>query len=446
MRRKRPKHPLESPWLIPVLVVPFGVLTFVHGVFLPRFLPGTNLLLLFLALFVVLLVLMGLGTVAYIFFQRAWLRAEDNDFALARRITGLEGAVVRRDEFTLWFRGRQSPEILFAGQYVEARRRFEAFVGTPVELKRVPRILLFGSHFEFRSYYMKRFLDLGSLEALYEPGNPARIALFLDPDGHNLIDPEPRARLMFTYYFIEQAKGFIPSFWLNSGLGSFLTAGSSPTALARAQRRVRLALAKGTLRPQEEVFGVSMRRILKRIRRSHENLDDFKYLDVMSSQFVSLIAYLIGPDSTPQRREGFRNFFLAVQVRDNYESVFREHVGMGFAELFDAWKTWVQTQPVGPPAPPSTPALRRAILEWCIPTLEDDRAPFEETVQVVRDIGRAGYVLGADRLIDLVATSGKELRDTAQWALENISGETHETPAEWRRWWESLPREAESVS
>jgi hypothetical protein len=79
--------------------------------------------------------------------------------------------------------------------------------------------------------------------------------------------------------------------------------------------------------------------------------------------------------------------------------------------------------------------------------IADRWATQEDRVQAVRDIGQAGFTLGADTLIDLLRERNPELRASAVWALEAISGTAGgEDVAHWEAWWDGLPQDAEPAA
>jgi hypothetical protein len=89
---------------------------------------------------------------------------------------------------------------------------------------------------------------------------------------------------------------------------------------------------------------------------------------------------------------------------------------------------------------PPPPRVREALLQRAIPFIQDPDAPPEEKILAVRDMGSAGYLLGADALIPLLAEDDAELRRTAAWALEAISGvPAGEDVGRWQEWWQNLP-------
>jgi HEAT repeat protein len=87
------------------------------------------------------------------------------------------------------------------------------------------------------------------------------------------------------------------------------------------------------------------------------------------------------------------------------------------------------------------------LIEDIIPLVTDPSAKREERIQAIRDMGNAGYTLGADALIDLLRDRDREMRTAAAWALEAISGTVGgQEVAHWKSWWEGLPQDAEAIA
>jgi hypothetical protein len=64
-------------------------------------------------------------------------------------------------------------------------------------------------------------------------------------------------------------------------------------------------------------------------------------------------------------------------------------------------------------------------------------------IHAIRDMGSAGYVLGADALIDLLRAPDVVPKQEILWALEAISGLTlGDDPDRWSSWWSEPPLSA----
>ena len=115
--------------------------------------------------------------------------------------------------------------------------------------------------------------------------------------------------------------------------------------------------------------------------------------------------------------------------------MFQRHFGHGFDRLLDEWQAWVEDQKLGAdPVPP--PEIRAAILETLVPAIRDRSKKAQDRIQAMRTLGRAGYVLGSDALIDVLQERDERFTPTATQALEAISGAAlGSEPDRWLEWW-----------
>jgi hypothetical protein len=61
-------------------------------------------------------------------------------------------------------------------------------------------------------------------------------------------------------------------------------------------------------------------------------------------------------------------------------------------------------------------------------------------------MGRAGYVVGAEALIELLREDGEIPRAEIIWSLEAISGLNHGHDIKrWTQWWDKLPQDAMGI-
>jgi hypothetical protein len=71
---------------------------------------------------------------------------------------------------------------------------------------------------------------------------------------------------------------------------------------------------------------------------------------------------------------------------------------------------------------PPPPDIRHALTNRVIPIIRNRHADQLETIQAIREMGRTGYVLGADTLIDLLGKDDQIPAKGVVWSLESISG------------------------
>jgi len=368
-----------------------------------------------------------------------WLRAEARDLEAARTSAGQEGTLVRADLVTAWFSGGDRMAMLQA-QMDAARGRFESLVAERVEPRDPLRVYCFTRKGDFTAYSRRLYVSARHLDGFYQVGRPRRMVVCAETACERPIEPERTVRMLFGYYYLEQYKRFLPVMWLNTGTGGMMALAGEGDASARLNRKMTAAIAKGTVLTSRQLFGVSPRPFL--VRANRKGHAGFAYFCRFVSQSCSVVEYLAGDGAPTDRRSCLRDFLKEVRKKDAYEQVFVRHSGYGFDQLLQDWQQWVLARGVGTHEPPPE-RVRRALLEWVIPFIDDPDAEPTEKILAVRDMGRAGFTLGADALIDLLRDADADLHEEVVWALENISGiACGDKVAAWRAWWESLPAEA----
>jgi hypothetical protein len=111
------------------------------------------------------------------------------------------------------------------------------------------------------------------------------------------------------------------------------------------------------------------------------------------------------------------------------------HFGHGFDRLLLERQAWIEQQSLDPDAVPP-PEIRTAIVEKLVPTIGDRGLRTYDRVRAIRSLGAAGYVLGADTLIDVLREADDRFTETAIWSLEAISGlALGNDAARWSHWW-----------
>lgn len=390
-----------------------------------------------LLLFLLILVALGVFTVALIIVRRLLQRREDYDFYLARKASGEDGTVLRRGNITFWLTHPADRFQVLEQQMETVRSRFEELIGQPTAVDQPVRLFCFTKKSQFHDYLRKSGFALSSLDALYCPDRCRRMVLHIETAPIRPVDYENLARLLFGYYFFEKHKGFLADLWLYTGVSRRLAARGVSGERDRLQRKMLAAEAGGRLLTAQQLFHTPPRRILALFRRSqvHEN---FVMLNQMITQAESVVEYLCGPGAPAERRDAFRAFLLEFGQRD-VEACFTRRLGFGFEQLLRDWEEWLRGQEVGPHDPPPAPIVR-ALLDSTLPFVRDRDADAFERILAIRDMGTAGYTLGADALIEVLREEDGDLRATARWALESISGLAGGNHVDyWRNWWNSLP-------
>jgi hypothetical protein len=182
-----------------------------------------------------------------------------------------------------------------------------------------------------------------------------------------------------------------------------------------------------------------------RLVRDWQDLANFKTYTQFAGQSWSVLEYLCGSEAPEDRRERFRSFLQELEPRVPAEQVFERNFGYSLETLLGTWRRWVSDHGIGSHEPPP-PHVRDDLSLGVIPVIQDPRANPLERVQAIRELGRAGYVLGADALIELLAADDQVPRDEVVWSLEAISGHAAGADSKrWEAWWDGLPELATSL-
>ena len=366
-------------------------------------------------------------------------RSERYIVAHARKCAGQEGQETRFGPVRLWSFEPGDTAAMLREQMEVVRRRFEALVQEEVETRHPLRIFTFGRRRALVAFHRQTLSDLWDLDGLYTAGPARTISLSTEVVPYRLTEPEGTARVLFGNYFLETYKGFVPPFWLYQGIAGALAADDDDRA--RLNRRIIVAHASGTALAAAELFHVKPRALFRLLRDWYDHAN-FARLTQFSAQSWSVVDYLVGPDAPEERRTRFRAFLKELPPKEAGAAVFERHLGFGYDRLLDEWREWVLGRGVGEHEPPP-PQVREALLGRLIPIAADPRAKVMDRIQAIRDLGRAGYVLGADVLIDLLRAEDPVPRREVVWALEAISGlALGEDVGRWEAWWAGLPRAA----
>jgi hypothetical protein len=177
---------------------------------------------------------------------------------------------------------------------------------------------------------------------------------------------------------------------------------------------------------------------MKLVRNWYDH-DSFAAFADLSARAWSMIEYLCFGDGARERQERFRAFLKELPAKGSREAIFQHHVGFGFETLLEQWRDWVtQRGPGSYAAPPSE--IQQGLTSRIIPTVRDKHARIMDRILAIREIGRVGYVMGADALIDLLKTANVILSQEIVWSLEAVSGHAwgHDIDR-WQAWIESVP-------
>jgi hypothetical protein len=377
----------------------------------------------------------------------AWLRNEDRDLGLARRCADDPGRVTRRDSLTIWDGGPKHLPSLILEQVDKVKRRFEGLLDESITLDLPLRILAFADRDAFLQYCRAARLPqpLG-LDGFYVPGTPAKCIAAMPNPLKRIAQPDRLTRTLSAFYFLHGYKKFPMRSWLYLGLGALLARDPTPDEQARLNRKV-LPAAQGLIPAlsADDLYRWQPRMAFGMKQRDYAQKD---YTDFARPLFQaqSLLDFLSGPTAPKDRQASFREFLKNLQRRGSYEALFVQHIGYGLKQLYNNWRDWVLAKGMGEHTPPP-PGVRVTLLDHVIPLVSDEYALREDRIQAIRDMGNAGYTLGADTLMDVLGDRDREVHDAAVWALEAISGTAGgEDIRHWESWWDALPSDVEPVT
>jgi hypothetical protein len=141
-----------------------------------------------------------------------------------------------------------------------------------------------------------------------------------------------------------------------------------------------------------------------------------------------------------------RAFLREPSKKSSIEEVFQRHFDHGFEILLEQWRSWVLDRGIGSHGPPPHD-IRDALTNRVIPIVEDEGTNTLERIQAIREMGRAGYALGADALIDLLGKDDQIPSEEVVWSLESISGlALGDDVKKWTGWFNQLPSDATAVT
>jgi len=297
------------------------------------------------------------------------------------------------------------------------------------------RILVFDRRNALVDYHRQALTNLWNLDGLYASGPWRTITLSTEEASCRFADPERTARMLFSYYVLEAYKGSFPCPWLRQGVANTL-AGGEGDALARLNRKMVASLSNGTALGAD-LFHLESSAAFRLLRGWYDRRNFTKF----NSQSWSLVEFLGGIEASEERQGQFRVFLKAIRSREPDEAVFKRHFGHGFDRLIELWKAWVLDRGVGTHEQPP-PRILDALAGRIVPIIRDHRAKLMDRVLAVREMGRLGFVVGTDALIDLLREPGEMPKEEVVWSLEAISGLVlGDDPDRWGAWFSGLPRE-----
>jgi hypothetical protein len=398
-----------------------------------------------LALFpVVFLALLALVITVFVLrvFAR-WWRLSRGEYALqvARACARETEKVVSLGPISVHIFGGEDITPMFRDALETCRARFQALAGEPLPDDCPLRVLAFGRRDAFEGFFRRSALVIGQHDGVYIPWSTRTIVLTTDDPPHRLIARDRTLRTLLAYYLLHSFRKWPGRFWLQVGIGNVIACGGDSAERARLNRRMLAALSRwGTALGTSQIFGEHPRARI-RLTRDWQDFQNHVTYTQLSDQSWSVAEFLCGAVAPADRKTQFRNFVREFRAGEQ-ERLFGHHFGFGFDELLARWRSWVLAQGIGEfgPTPPRVQAVLR---ERVLLLIADRQARRIERIQAIRELGRMGFLLGADRLIELLRTAGADLVPEIVWALQAISGQSYPAePDRWSAWWESLPTHA----
>jgi hypothetical protein len=380
---------------------------------------------------------------AYSLVKNWLLQSESRLLARARKAARCEGDVTRIGGITIWCSGPDDPVPMLTKELETARSRFASMFATSDSGPHRLRVLHFATRAGFEGFHGTA-LNLSSVDGLYA-GIPSRtITNCSEVMPTRPANPEWMARLLFGFALLDAYRGSTPPSWLQQGIANSIAAGGGAGPLARLNRKMLVAIAKGTTLAPDDLFSTSKRKLVKLVTGIPDHAR-FAELRQFNSQAWSLVEYLAGPTSTGDRREHFRAFVKDRQLKRGGESVFEGHFGFGYERLFEGWREWVRARGVGSHEPPA-PNVQEILVGRLVPMILDPQARIMDRIEAIRSMGSSGYLPGADTLIDVLREPGEVPREEVVWALESISGlALGDDPEAWNSWWHGLPEPVRTI-
>ena len=332
--------------------------------------------------------------------------------------------------------GASDPILMLKEQWEICQRRFETLIGEPLDVDRPLRFFVFGKRNSFDAFFREAFLYGSNTDGIYVPWSTPTISLTTEFPASRLADLERITRVLLGYFNLDSYRKC--PLWLQVGISNLVASGGDEIESARLNRKMLAALSRGD---SLDLFHLNGRSIVKLVR-DWQDFDNFSRYSQLTAQSCSVVEFLC---SEVKRLKRFRAFLREVTKKSSIEEVFRRHFGHGFETLVQQWRVWVLDRGIGSHEPPPDHILD-ALIERVIPIVEDEGADTLERIQAIREMGRKGYALNADALIDLLGKNQIPSKEIV-WSLESISGlALGDDVGTWRDWFDCFRSDATSVT
>ncbi len=404
---------------------------------LPARLGGFVYLLIAIGLFVILV---G-GTIVVFLVRVRRMSNPAHALKVARALAGDIGEETTFGPASVYWFGASAPTLLLEGPWEICKSRFESLFGEPLDASPPLRVLVFGKRAHFDAFFRAAFLYSSNLDGVYVPWSTASIAITTEFPDFRLTDPERVMRVLFTYFHLDAYRKRPSPLWVQIGVANVVATGRDEEDRCRLNRKMLAALSRGDSLGTAELFHRNPRSIYKLVR-DWQDFDNFRRHSQLITQSFSVVDFLC---CDAQRLKRFRAFLREPTKKSSMDEDFQRHFDHGFDALLEQWRQWVLDRGVGTYAPPSDD-MRDALAHRLIPIVEDEGASAIERIQAVREMGRVGYALGADTLIDLLSKGDQVPSKEIIWALESISGLALGNDVEkWTGWFNELPSDVTDV-
>ena len=395
-----------------------------------------------IGLSVILFILLA-GGIVLRYLVRSW-RMNNPDYALgvARACAREVGKHMTFGPVSVYVFGANDATSMLKGQMEICRSRFEGLVGEHLEVGRPLRFFVFGKRNAFDGFFRWAFLYGSDVDGMYVPWSVATISLTKEFPAHRLPDLERVTRVLMSYHFLDSHRKSPSPLWVQMRIANVIACGGDEMELARLNRKVLAALSRGTWLETADLFHINPRSLIPLVR-DWQDFNNFGRYSQLIAQSWSVVEFLC---SEEERLERFRAFLKEPTTNAPIAEVFQRHFDYGFETVLDRWRSWVLDRAIGFHGPPP-PHILDALLEGVIPIVLDHRADRLERIQAIREMGRNGYVLGADALIEVLSKDDQIPAEEVVWSLESISGLALGSDAErWMDWFNQLPEETTGVA
>ncbi len=390
-----------------------------------------------IGLFVTLFLLLA-GVMLVRFLVRKW-RLTNPGYAL-RVASACAREVARQTTFgpiSVYIFGPDDPTSMLESQLEICRDQFEWLVDEQLEVKRPPRFFVFGSRASFNEFFRCVFFYRSNLDGMYIPWSTSTISITTEFPAYRLADPERLTRVLLGYYFLDSYRKGRTPLWLQVGTANLVACGGDEMELARLNRKMLAALSRGTALGTADLFHLNPTSIITLVR-DWQDFKKFSRYTQLIAQSWSVVEFLC---SQQQGLEQFRAFLGGRSSKAPIEEVFNHHFYYGFEILLERWRSWVLNRGIGLHESPPLD-IRDALLGRLIPMVQDHEANQLERIQAIREMGRSGYVLGADALIEALRSDDQIPAEEVVWSLESISGlALGDNVERWADWFDHLPKE-----